>query len=104
MPLTAFFGVPVVADEDLLRVGPKEAGPVDSVVVAQLAVVGDVDVTGADLPQGLEPEGGDPLLLQHQQRDATATYIQHRQERVNGWVGRRAGRQAGSAGNKNKGH
>lgn len=54
--LTAGFRVPVVADEDLLCVGAEEAGPVDGVVVAQLAVVADVDVSGADLTQRLEAE------------------------------------------------
>lgn len=48
----------------------EESGPVDGAVVAQLAVLGDVDVAGADLPQGLELQRGDALLLQDQQRDS----------------------------------
>lgn len=52
--LTALFRVPVVADQDFLCRDAEEAGPVDGVVVAQLAVVGDVDVAGTDLTQRLQ--------------------------------------------------
>lgn len=48
----------------------EESGPVDGAVVAELAVLGDVDVAGADLPQGLELQRGDALLLQDQQGDS----------------------------------
>lgn len=69
--LTALFGVPVVADQGFLCRDTEEAGPVDGVVVAQLAVVGDIDVAGADLMQGLQLQRRDPLLLEYQQRDST---------------------------------
>lgn len=49
----------------------EESGPVDGAVVAELAVLGDVDIAGADLPQGLELQRGDALLLEDQQRDST---------------------------------
>lgn len=49
----------------------EESGPVDGAVVAELAVLGDVDVAGTDLPQGLELQRGDALLLEDQQRDST---------------------------------
>ena len=70
--LTAVLGAAVVANNGLLTVGAEQAGPVDGVVVAQLAVVGDVDVAGADLSQGLQVQGGDPLLLEDQEGDTTA--------------------------------
>lgn len=54
-----------------MRGDAEQAGPVDGVVVAQLAVVGDVDVAGADLTQGLQLQRRDPPLLEHQQRDST---------------------------------
>ena len=43
--LTAFSWVLVALDEGSLTTGAKQAGPVDGVVVAQLAVVGDVDIS-----------------------------------------------------------
>lgn len=52
--LTALFRVPVVADQSFLCGDAEEAGPVDGVVVAQLAVVGDIDIAGADLTQRLQ--------------------------------------------------
>lgn len=69
---TAFFWVFVVADERFLAWSPEERRPVDGVVEAEEAVVGDVDVSGADLAQRLELEGGDPTLLQDQQRNTTS--------------------------------
>lgn len=69
--LTALFRLPVVADQGFLCGDAEQAGPVDGVVVAQLAVVGDVDVAGADLTQRLQLQRRDPLLLEHQQRDST---------------------------------
>lgn len=50
-------------DHCLLAGGAEQAGPVDSVVVAQIAVVCDVDVASTDLLQGLELQGSDALLL-----------------------------------------
>lgn len=69
--LTALLGALVVADQGLLVGGAEESGPVDGAVVAELAVLGDVHVAGADLPQGLEVQGGDALLLEDQQGDST---------------------------------
>lgn len=69
--LTALFRVSVVADQGFLRRDAEEAGPVDGVVVAQLAVVADVDVASADLMERLQLQRRDPLLLEHQQRDST---------------------------------
>lgn len=69
--LTALFRVPVVADQGFLCRDAEEAGPVDGVVVAQLAVVANVDVAGADLMQRLQLQRREPLLLEHQQRDST---------------------------------
>lgn len=60
----------------------EESGPVDGAVVAELAVLCDVDVAGADLLQGLELERGDALLLQDQQRDSTE---REQQVEVIGW-------------------
>lgn len=68
--LTALLGALVVADQGLLVGSAEESCPVDGAVVAELAVLGDVDVAGADLPQGLELQRGDALLLQDQQRDS----------------------------------
>lgn len=68
--LTALLGALVVADQGLLVGSAEESGPVDGAVVAELAVLGDVDVAGADLPQGLQLQRGDALLLQDQQRDS----------------------------------
>lgn len=63
MILTALFGVPVIADQGLLGVGAEKARPVDGVVVAKLAVVGDVDVSSADLIERLQLQRWNPLLL-----------------------------------------
>lgn len=52
--LTALFRFPVVADQSFLCRDAEKAGPVDGVVVAKLAVVGDIDVAGADLVQRLQ--------------------------------------------------
>jgi len=75
--LTARVRVAVVADEELLVGGPEEAGPVHRVVVAQAAVLGDVDVPGADLVQRLQLQRRNALLLQHQQGDAAAGEADH---------------------------
>lgn len=72
LKLTAFLRVPVVADQHLLALRPEQRRPVDGVVEAQPAVVEDVDVAGADLVQRLELQGGDPTLLQDQQRYTAA--------------------------------
>ena len=74
----------VVADEELLVGGAEQAGPVDGVVVAEPAVLGDVDVPGADLVQGLELQGRDALLLQHQQGDAAGEKGPHGRVRGRG--------------------
>lgn len=71
--LTAFLRVAVVADEDFLALRPEQRGPVDGVVEAQAAVVEDVDVACADLIKRLELQGGDPTLLQDQQRYTAST-------------------------------
>lgn len=72
LKLTAFLRIPVVADQHLLALRPEQRRPVDGVVEAQPAVVEDVDVAGADLVQRLELQGGDPTLLQDQQRYTAA--------------------------------
>lgn len=92
--LTALFGLPVVADQGFLRGDAEQAGPVDSVVVAQLAVVGDVDVTSADLTQRLQLQRRDPLLLEHQQRDSAErgkTRNDRKDKLVNEYFTRKAG-------------
>lgn len=48
----------------LLTGRAEKASPVDSVVVAQIAVVCYVDVASADLLQGLKLQRGNALLLQ----------------------------------------
>lgn len=71
--LTALLRALVVADQRLLVGRAEQPGPVDGVVVAELAVLRDVHVPGTDLPQRLELQRGDALLLQHQQGDSTKT-------------------------------
>lgn len=61
--LTALLRALVVADQCLLVGGAEQPGPVDGVIVAELAVLGNVHVTGADFPQRLELQRGDALLL-----------------------------------------
>lgn len=68
-------------DHGLLAGGAEEAGPVDSVVVAQIAVVCDVDVASTDLLQGLELQGSDALLLQDEQGKATGMRAKVRENR-----------------------
>lgn len=51
--------------------GAEEHGPVDGVVVAQVAVVSDIDVSCTDFLQGLELQGSDALLLENKQGEAT---------------------------------
>lgn len=62
--LTAVLCLLVSVDHCLLRGCAEEAAPVDSVVVAQIAVVRYVDVASTDLLQGLKLQRGDALLLQ----------------------------------------
>lgn len=50
LELTTLLWALVVADQRLLVGGMEQSGPVDGVVVAELAVVRDVHITGADLP------------------------------------------------------
>ncbi len=80
--LTTLSGVPVVLDQSSLGAGAEQTGPVHCVVEAELAVVGHVDVTGADLFQRLELHRRDPALLQDQQRNTTEKTKTHRNEDV----------------------
>lgn len=50
LELTTLLWALVVADQRLLVGGTEQSGPVDGVVVAELAVVRDMHVTGTDLP------------------------------------------------------
>lgn len=52
--LTALLWALVVADQNLLVGSAEQPRPVDGAVVAELAVLCDVDVPGADLSEGLE--------------------------------------------------
>lgn len=52
--LTALLGVAVVADQGFLSVGAEKSCPVDGVVVAKLAVVGDIHVSSTDLIKRLQ--------------------------------------------------
>lgn len=63
----------VVADEHFLALSPEQCCPVDCVVEAEAAVVEYVHVACTNLAQRLELEGGDPTLLQDQQRNTTYT-------------------------------
>lgn len=63
LELTALLRALVVADQRLLVDGAEQPGPVDGAVVAELVVLRDVHVPGADLPQRLELQRGDALLL-----------------------------------------
>lgn len=63
MELTALLWALVVADKRLLVGSAEQPGPVDGAVVAELAVLRDVHVPGADLPQRLELQRGNALLL-----------------------------------------
>lgn len=56
-----------------MALSPEERCPVDGVVEAEAAVVEDVNVACANLAQRLELEGGDPTLLEDQQRNTTST-------------------------------
>lgn len=76
--LTALLGVAVVADQGLLGVSAEESCPVDGVVIAELTVVGDVHVSSTDLIKRLQLEWWNPLLLQHQKRDATKHTRKHK--------------------------
>ncbi len=71
MTLTTLSGVSVALDQSSLGAGAEQTGPVHCVVEAELAVVGHVDVTGADLFQRLELQRRDPALLQDQERNTT---------------------------------
>lgn len=50
----AFLGVTVVADQGLLGVDAEESCPVDSVIVAELTVVGDIHISSTDLSERLQ--------------------------------------------------
>ena len=52
--LTALLWALVVANQNLLVGSAEQPRPVDGAVVAELAVLCDVDVPGADLSEGLE--------------------------------------------------
>lgn len=54
MELTTLFRALVVTNQGLLVCSAEQPCPVDSAVVAKLAVFGDVDIPSADLSQGLE--------------------------------------------------
>lgn len=51
--------------------GAEERRPVDGVIVAQVAVVSNIDVSCTDFLQGLELQGSDALLLEDKQGEAT---------------------------------
>lgn len=50
MELTALLWALVIADQRLLVGGAEQPGPVDGVVVAELAVLRNVHVPSTDLP------------------------------------------------------
>lgn len=52
--LTALLWVSVVADQNLLVCSAEQSRPVDSIVVAKLAVFCNVDIPSADLSEGLK--------------------------------------------------
>ena len=52
--LTTVFGFPVVPDHYSLADGAEQCRPVDGMIVAQVAVVSDIDVSCTDFFQGLE--------------------------------------------------
>lgn len=54
--LTTLLGVAIVANQNLLAGRPEERRPVDGVVVAQAAVVEDVNIAGGNFGQRLELE------------------------------------------------
>lgn len=61
--LTAVLCFFISVNHRLLTGRTEKAGPVDCVVVAQIAVVCYVDVASTDLLQGLELQRGNALLL-----------------------------------------
>jgi hypothetical protein len=69
--LTTVFSFSVIPDHYSLVDGAEECCPVDGMIVAQVAVVSDVDVSCTDFLQGLELQRGDALLFEDEQGEAT---------------------------------
>lgn len=68
------FSFPVVPDHYSLVDSAEERCPVNGVIIAQVAVVCNIDVSCTDFLQGLELERSDALLLEDKQGEATIEY------------------------------
>lgn len=80
--LTTVFSFPVVPDHYSLVDCAEERCPVNGMIITQVAVVSDIDVSCTDFLQGLELQRSDALLLEDKQGKAT----KERGEEKNGTV------------------
>lgn len=87
--LTALSQGPVVLDV----VGPGSAPseqprPVDGVVVAEVGVLAEVDAAVADLPERMQPQGGEGGDVHHHERETSAAVgrrTESRREKERKW-------------------
>lgn len=67
MILTAVFSFFVVPDGGFLAGCPEQGGPVDGIIIAEVVVISDINVTRADLFERLEFQRCKALLLEDKQ-------------------------------------
>lgn len=65
---------PVVPDHYSLVDSAEERCPINGMIITQVAVVSNVDVSCTDFLQGLELQRCDALLLEDKQGEATIEY------------------------------
>lgn len=75
--LTTVFSFPVVPDHYSLVDSAEECSPVNGMIITQVAVVSNIDISCTDFLQGLELQWSDALLLEDKQGEPT-------EERENG--------------------
>lgn len=76
--LTTVFSFPVVPDHYSLVDCAKERCPVNGMIITQVAVVSDIDVSCTDFLQGLELQRSDSLLLEDKQGKATKERVEEK--------------------------
>ena len=69
--LTTVFSFPIVPNHYPLVDCAEQCCPVNGMIIAQIAVVSDIDVPRTDFFQGLELQRSDALLLEDKQGKAT---------------------------------
>lgn len=69
--LTTIIRFPVVPDHYSLVDSAEERCPINGMIITQVAVVSNVDVSCTDFLQGLELQRCDALLLEDKQGEAT---------------------------------